>query len=227
MTSPTALLLDSLTLKPTLSVPMPSSCLFLSSSILFSPPPPFLFLTLSSNRKCGVAGFTVLAASGDNGVEPNRACTEVFQVYPASSLYVTTVGATAIVKSENSEPIGKDAPPICSQSYVFPLLILFIIIIVLTITLFSACQCSTSQEENGAMHNNSALFDTGGGFSHYNERPSWQDAAVKAYFNSGVDVCIFIYFYFICLLFVFLISHIFSLPVPLHHLLEPQQQRIP
>ena len=31
--------------------------------------------------KCGVAGFTVLAASGDNGVEPNRACTEVYQVF--------------------------------------------------------------------------------------------------------------------------------------------------
>jgi tripeptidyl-peptidase-1 len=115
--------------------------------------------------KCGVAGFTVLAASGDNGVEPNRKCTIVYQVYPASSLYVTTVGATAIVKSSESTPLGADAPPICSDKN---------------------CACSTSQEEHGAMHNNSALFDTGGGFSHYNPRPTWQDAAVEAYYNSGV-----------------------------------------
>jgi tripeptidyl-peptidase-1 len=116
--------------------------------------------------KDGLAGFTVLAASGDNGVEPNRDCTKMFQVYPASSLYVTTVGATAVVKSDDAEPIGSDAPPICSDK---------------------ACPCSTSQAEEGAMHNNSALFDTGGGFSHYNPRPSWQDYAVNQYFNSGVQ----------------------------------------
>lgn len=116
--------------------------------------------------KCGVLGYTLLAASGDNGVEPNRFCTEMFQVYPASSLYVLTVGATAVVKSDTGVPLGSDAPPICSDP---------------------ACECSTSQVEQGAMYNNSALFDTGGGFSHYNPRPSWQDKAVSSYLNSGVQ----------------------------------------
>jgi tripeptidyl-peptidase-1 len=116
--------------------------------------------------KDGVAGFTLLAAAGDNGVEPNRFCTFMYQDYPASSSYVTTVGATAVVKSDNEQPIGPDAPPICSDKH---------------------CECSTSMEEEGAMHDNAALFDTGGGFSHYNTRPSYQTYAVAQYLNSGVQ----------------------------------------
>jgi len=126
----------------------------------------YIYRTDAEFMKDGAVGFTILAASGDNGVEPNRVCTEMFQVYPASSLYVLTVGATAVVKSDDYIPIGTDAPPICSSP---------------------ACPCSTSQEEHAAMHNNSALFDTGGGFSHYNPRPSWQDIAITQYFNSGVE----------------------------------------
>jgi len=116
--------------------------------------------------KCGVLGYTMLAAAGDNGVEPNRFCTEMFQVYPASSLYVLTVGATAVVKSDTGVPIGSDAPPICSDKN---------------------CACSTSEAEEGAMYDNSALFDTGGGFSHYNPRPWWQHDAVAQYLSSGVS----------------------------------------
>jgi tripeptidyl-peptidase-1 len=115
--------------------------------------------------KDGVAGFTLLAASGDNGVEPNRECTFMYQDYPASSSYVTTVGATAVVRSDNEQPIGPDAPPICKNT---------------------TCSCSTSMTEEGAMHNNAALFDTGGGFSHYNTRPQYQSYAVSQYMNSGV-----------------------------------------
>ena len=36
----------------------------------------------------------MLAASGDAGVEPNLACTKIRPDYPASSAYVTSVGAT-------------------------------------------------------------------------------------------------------------------------------------
>jgi len=115
--------------------------------------------------KDGVAGFTLLAASGDNGVEPNRLCTYMYQDYPASSSYVTTVGATAIVRSDNEQPLGPDAPPICNDK---------------------KCECSTSLAEEGAMHTNAALFDTGGGFSHYNARPQYQNYAVNQYLNSGV-----------------------------------------
>jgi len=125
----------------------------------------YIYRTDAEFMKDGVAGYTVLAAAGDNGVEPDRLCTFMYQDYPASSSFVTTVGATAVIRSDDEEPIGPDAPPICSDK---------------------RCECSTSLEENGAMHDNAALFDTGGGFSHYNPRPFWQDSAVNQYFNSDV-----------------------------------------
>ena len=36
------------------------------------------------------------------------------------------------------------------------------------------------------MQTNYGGFDSGGGFSVYSERPTWQDSAVQGYFESGV-----------------------------------------
>ena len=58
----------------------------------------------------------MLAASGDDGVESNKGCTEMRPDYPASSVYVTSVGATAVVSDGmNDPPLGSDAPEACTN----------------------------------------------------------------------------------------------------------------
>jgi len=120
-------------------------------------------------QKLGVMGITMLAASGDDGTETNRQCTEMRPDYPAASVYVTSVGATAVVASTSGTPIGSDAPPVCTKSTY-------------------NCDCSTSNTENAAMRGNSAGFDSGGGFSNYLPRPSYQATAVNNYLTSGVKL---------------------------------------
>lgn len=120
-------------------------------------------------QKLGVMGITMLAASGDDGVESNRNCDEMRPDYPASSVYVTSVGATAVVASTSGTPLGSDAPTVCTKSSY-------------------NCQCSTSNTENAAMRTNSAGFDSGGGFSNYFPRPSYQASAVSQYLKSGVTL---------------------------------------
>jgi len=89
-------------------------------------------------------------------------------IFPAASPYVLTVGGTSI--EESPGPVSNDragAPPLCTDS-------------------FYECSCSTSQNEQPALANDTASFDTGGGFSVYSPQPSYQTAAVQAYLKSGV-----------------------------------------
>lgn len=120
-------------------------------------------------QKLGVMGITMLAASGDDGVESDRKCDEMRPDYPASSVYVTSVGATSVTTSKDTYPIGSDAPPVCTDSKY-------------------NCACSTSNSEEAAMKTNNAGFDSGGGFSNWLLRPDYQYKAVTDYFKSGVTL---------------------------------------
>ncbi len=86
--------------------------------------------------------------------------------YPASSRFITSIGATAVVASNHTQPLGTP-PPICSMS---------------------GCNCSTSIYEQAAMSSNEATFDTGGGFSSWIQQPGYQQAAVERYLSSGVPL---------------------------------------
>jgi len=138
--------------------------------------------------KLGSAGHTLVASSGDTGApgDFNLDCTNrtypLGPLYPASSPYITAAGATAIngsgngigAEEEEEEVEGvpfsfaghptasNSTPPICKEF-----------------------QCSTVQSEVPCILYN-AIFTTGGGFSAYWPQPSYQAAAVKAYFDSGV-----------------------------------------
>jgi len=125
--------------------------------------------------KLGSLGHTLLAASGDDGVcgthgSPNG-CTAQGPIFPAASPYVVTVGATSIEQSTSTS--GKNdlagSPPICSgQQY--------------------QCECTTSTNEQIGSQDNTAGFDTGGGFSVYSPQPAYQTQAVQAYLKSGVQL---------------------------------------
>jgi len=116
-------------------------------------------------QKLGTMGITMIASSGDDGTEPDRGCDEMRPDFPASSVYVLSVGATAVVNNGTTYPLGSNAPPSCSDR---------------------SCDCSTSRYEETAMKTNNAHFDTGGGFSQYLPQPSYQTDVVEAYLNSGV-----------------------------------------
>jgi len=120
-------------------------------------------------QKLGVMGITMLASSGDDGVESDKGCDEMRPDFPASSIYVTSVGATAVVEDNKNDPSNKNAPPACTDTQWH-------------------CDCSTSNTEHSAMKSNNAGFDSGGGFSQWLPQPSYQSAAVKAYFDSGVTL---------------------------------------
>lgn len=91
--------------------------------------------------KLGVQGVTVLVASGDDGAINGTNCA-YNPSFPATSPYVTAVGATMGVESHGTEVV-----------------------------------CQT---------NLGARITSGGGFSNFITRPSYQDTAVTAYFASGV-----------------------------------------
>jgi len=123
--------------------------------------------------KLGSLGHTLLAASGDDGVcgthnSPNG-CTAQGPIFPAASPFVLTVGATSIEASNSEKTLGAGAPPICTNSQY-------------------QCDCTTSTNEQIGSQDNTAGFDTGGGFSVFSPQPSYQTAAVQAYLNSGVTL---------------------------------------
>jgi len=122
--------------------------------------------------KLSLNGFTLVAASGDDGVagthQSDDSCALLGPLFPASSPYVLSVGATSIESSSESNPL-KGAPAICTDSQY-------------------NCVCSISTNEQIASQSNTAGFDTGGGFSEYTTQPKWQTAAVQAYLASGVPL---------------------------------------
>lgn len=120
-------------------------------------------------QKIGLRGVTLLASSGDQGApgDSNPFCTSATEplstIFPGASPYVTSVGATMLVPS-SSEARAQDgaAPPICS-SY--------------------DCADPTWPEQVCSFPD--ALITTGGGFSDYSPRPSWQDKEVSAYLSGA------------------------------------------
>jgi len=114
-------------------------------------------------QKLGTMGVSVLAASGDDGAVGESTCTghkNVFNPgYPATSPYVTSVGATMLIGT----PTTTTTPPICAgREWV----------------------CALSGNEDPADENRGG-YATGGGFSVYEPRPSYQNTAVSAYLNDA------------------------------------------
>jgi tripeptidyl-peptidase-1 len=120
--------------------------------------------------KLGLVGHTLLAASGDDGVDGTHGtsdnCESQNPIFPAASPYVLSVGATSIEPSINNMDLS-GAPPICTQQVYM-------------------CNCSTSTNEQVCLQNNTGGFDTGGGFSQYAKRPIYQNNAVTGYLSSGI-----------------------------------------
>jgi len=130
------------------------------------------FVGKSENELSKVAslGISVIVASQDEGApsEANENCgldntQPVWPIYPSSSAWVTAVSATTIIEEPVSTNVGA-LPPICNQGY----------------------PCANGTFEQPCMSNNTYFsWTTGGGFSNYTTRPSWQNTAVTQYLNSG------------------------------------------
>jgi subtilase family serine protease len=115
-------------------------------------------------------GITLVAASGDQGApgDMNPGCNTdsdnvLSNLFPASSPWVTAVGAT-MLNETSSAPFNYKKPPICKD---FP--------------------CATNGTEVVCTFP-TALITTGGGFSTYSPLPSWQAKQVNAYLNSSVPL---------------------------------------
>jgi len=117
--------------------------------------------------KLGAMGVSLFVASGDSGANgrSDPTCTDkkLHAVFPASSPYVTAVGATML---RNAQTSLRSSPPVCSRG------------------LFAGT-CASGGDEV-AVSAQQAGFTSGGGFSDYVPRPRYQDAAVRAYLQSGV-----------------------------------------
>jgi len=116
--------------------------------------------------KLGTRGVTLLAASGDQGApgDADTGCVDLFHplnpLYPAASPWVTSVGATMLYPESEFTTIKA---PVCHQSGI---------------------TCASNGTEVSCQYP-TALITSGGGFSEYAPRPSYQDSAVEAYFTSG------------------------------------------
>ncbi len=112
---------------------------------------------------------TFIFVAGNHG-SPNG-CTKIVPLFPASSPFVLTVGATSIEPTPGGPTSQTHAgePQICTNPA-------------------WQCNCTTSTNEQIASWNNSAGFDTGGGFSAVAARPGYQAEAVAAYLKSGVPL---------------------------------------
>jgi len=119
--------------------------------------------------KTATMGLSVIVCTQDEGApsDNNNDCSldstsqPVWPIYPASSPYVTAVGATTILSGtfRDSETQLTQTAPACQQ---------FV--------------CNNGTAEQVAMSADpDTLFTSGGGFSNYTQRPSYQDAAVEAY----------------------------------------------
>ncbi|CAM9390797.1 unnamed protein product [Chrysoparadoxa australica] len=113
--------------------------------------------------KMGVRGLTVIAASGDHGamgpklMDGLEVCGNPSPVWPASSAYVTSVGATMLSNKHI---------PGCARLYEYEMPL--------------PVECST-KGEIACSALTGGLITSGGGFSQVNDRPYWQEAAVGQY----------------------------------------------
>jgi subtilase family serine protease len=69
--------------------------------------------------KLGLMGITLLAASGDQGApgDDNTLCTtnQISNLFPSSSPWVTSVGATMLVYTHAPRNLTYTQPPLCTQ----------------------------------------------------------------------------------------------------------------
>lgn len=123
----------------------------------------------------GLRGVTLYASSGDQGApgDGDPYCINTKQpisaIFPGASPYVTSVGATMLTPTSSSPSAvsGSDAsaPPICSTY-----------------------DCANPDWPEVACSYPDALITSGGGFSSYSPRPSWQNTVVNAYLQKTADL---------------------------------------
>ena len=114
--------------------------------------------------KMGLRGVTINVASGDAGApgRTNELCLNpgTYPVFPGSSPYVTSVGATYVVPSQ-AHKLNRWGSPLCVQYG----------------CVNGTVELPTNFADTG--------WTTGGGFAVYDEtRPTWQNAAVAGYLKS-------------------------------------------
>lgn len=117
-------------------------------------------------QKIGTKGATLLISSGDSGANgrTNGDCSipQLRAAFPSSSPYVTSVGATEF---RNATYNLQNAPAICQSTWS---------------CVSGGVEAAVSVDLSG--------FTSGGGFSNISARPSYQNDAVNAYLNSGVQL---------------------------------------
>ena len=115
--------------------------------------------------KIGALGVTITVASGDSGCHGRtdegcgiaKAGQMTYPDYPACSPYVTSIGGTALIDGVSNSPKA----PICKT-----------------------LNCATGGSETTATPaktGGGSAISSGGGFSNYAARPTWQDKVVSAY----------------------------------------------
>jgi tripeptidyl-peptidase-1 len=116
-------------------------------------------------QKLGLKGISVIASSGDSGAHgrDDPLCEDLLlhPGFPASSPFLTSVGATELV----NETYMTEPPPICQDGFA----------------------CASHGFEQAVSFNNSA-FTSGGGFSFYSPRPAYQEQAVVNYLNTAAEL---------------------------------------
>jgi len=125
-------------------------------------------------QKIASRGITVIVCSQDQGApsEQNMECElddsqPLWPIYPSGSPWVTTVSATVLI--DNSVVTGNNPqPPICNQGY--------------------TCAGNETLEYPTMVNNTYYDWTTGGGFSAYAARPSYQDNAVQQYLASNAMI---------------------------------------
>jgi len=115
-------------------------------------------------QKIGLRGISLISASGDSGAngrtDPDCSIPHLRPSFPASSPYITAVGATELTNTQNMAT----QPSLCTSS---------------------GYQCVSTGSEQAVSYAISN-FASGGGFSDIAAMPSYQVDAVNAYLNSGV-----------------------------------------
>lgn len=130
--------------------------------------------------KAAAMGISLFAASGDQGSPGDGfpSCSGgMSDIYPGSSAWVTSVGATELGKNSNSAqaPHAQSVPwgaPICNRLVHF----------------LTKCADGSFTNEVVCSHGTGSLITSGGMFSTYLPMPSWQKSAVQKYLSSGVTL---------------------------------------
>lgn len=122
--------------------------------------------TNSGFAAAAARGVSFLVSSGDSGAhgrtDPNCGSAHTRAAYPASSPWVTAVGATQLV---NATAIASPKTPICQSK--------------------ASGTCAQSGTEIVCSTATGALIVSGGGFSDIAPAQSWQTAAIAGYLKSG------------------------------------------